>query len=179
MLNEFGGSNTSRTLTIPSLNHLMQVLQKFSENFALETVIVHDNIRGYNDWLDTIRTIYLSPGEMQILQGKDFQWYSKFPNIVELSLMDSKYNLLIQIADLLCGFLLRCFQKIEKNIALTVIEKEIMKDIFVLHEEMFTWDYIFPEELIVKYLRAIGLDPADPLPINNELLETTFLKYIK
>lgn len=179
MLHEFDSPNTSRSLTVPALNHLMQVLQKFSENYDLETTIVHDNLRGYDDWLDEMRDIYLSQGEMQILQGQDFQWYSKLPNITELSLKDSKDILLLQIADLLCGFLLRCFQKVDKNITLTAIEKEIMQHLFVLHDEMFTWDYIFPEDMITKYLNVIGLNVSDPFPINHMLLDTGFLKYIK
>ncbi|WP_099204957.1 DUF3800 domain-containing protein [Scatolibacter rhodanostii] len=179
MIDEFSTPNSSRSLTIPSLNHLMQVLQVFSKNYSLETLIKHDNIRGYDDGLDIIRDIYLSQGEVEILKSKDFEWYSKFPNISELTLVDSKDELLVQISDLLCGFLLRCFQKIDKEVDLIESEKEIMRQLSVLHDEMHTWDFVFPEKLIVKYLKAIGLNPGKLTPIDNSSLNQHFSKYLK
>lgn len=179
MLDEFNTPNTSRTLTIPSLNLLMQLLQKFSEICNIETAIVHDNIRGYDDLLEKIRKIYLSKGKTQVLQSEYFQWYSKLPNISKLNLVDSKDNLLIQISDLLCGFLLRCFQKVDKDTMLSANEKEIMQQLFVLHDELFSWSFIFPEKLTMQYLKSIELSEKEPPPINEKILDAKFLKYLK
>ena len=76
--------------------------------------------------------------------------------------MDSNDDILFLVADLLCGFLVRCFQKINNELELSDIEKDVMRHLFVLHDEMHTWDYVFPEILVVKYLKAIGLSVKEP-----------------
>lgn len=179
MLDEFNYPNTSRTLTIPSLNHLMQVLQKFCEGLDSETTIIHDNIRGYNDWLDTLRDLFLSPGDVHILGNNDFQFYSKLPNITELKLTDSKDDILIQIADLLCGFLLKSFLKADKEIPFDDKEKEIMQHLFVLHDEFKTWDYVLPDKQIVKYLNAIGINATEPVKVDYNSLNSAFSQYVR
>lgn len=157
MIAEFQGKNNTRTLTITVLHHLMQVLQKFCQNYELETTIIHDEIRGYDELLGTIKKIFLSEGGNKVIKIGSFEFNSKLKNIKDLNLGDSKTIKLIQVSDLLCGFISRCFLKIDNEEQLDDIEKEIMQLMFELHDEYHTWDYIFSKKFLLKYCRAIDI----------------------
>ncbi len=179
MLSEFHSSNTDRTLTVPGLTFLMQVVQVFCEKFDMRSTIILDNIRGYDNWLDSLAEIFLSPGERQILKYKSYEFHSKYPNITNLKLMDSKVEIFIQISDLLCGFISKAFRKTADEVALNKAEKEILEHLLVLHDDYYTWDYVMPNKQIAKYLKAIGVDVHFQDTVDYHALDFAFSQYLK
>lgn len=179
MISEFITPNTSRSLTIPTLNQLMHLLQRFAGKLDLSIEIIHDNIRGYDDWIAEIKNIYLSGKEPDILFTDSFECYSSMPNISEITFVDSKDSVLVQISDLLCGFIASCFKKIEKGSCLDENEKQVLKDLFVLHDECFCWDFVLSDALIAKYLQYLGFTSIQESPVNFSEIDELFAKHIK
>jgi len=181
MVEEFQCKNNSRTLTIPVLCSLMNLLQKFSQNNKVETTIIHDNISGFNEWLDIIKSCFLSEGPDQVVRTEYIEFHSKLKNIKDLKLEDSKNSRIIQVADLLCGFIYKCFFKINNDAELDDIESKIMKSMFVSRGTPFIWDSIFSEGLLTKVCNAIGCNAncVNDGEINYRSIDEKFLNYLK
>ena len=179
MIDEFDQPNVNRSLTVPALNQLMQLLQKFAETHDLQVDIIHDNIRGYDSWIEELKKIYLANKPQNIIKFDSFEWYSSMPNIRDIYLVDSKDEFFVQTADLLCGFTVSCFKKIENGTKLDEYEKEFMQNIFVLHDSLYTWDFILSDSTINKYFNSIDLTLTTTPSVNLEILDEKFFSYIK
>ena len=179
MIDEFEQPNVNRSLTVPALNQLMQLLQKVIENQDLYVSIIHDRIRGYDSWLKELDKIYLSGKSKEIMQIGSCEWYSSMPNISNIVLVDSKDELFVQVADLLCGFTARCFKKIEKGSNLDQYEKKFLQCLLVLHDDLFSWEFVLSDFTVNQYFSAVGLSPATLPPINLEQLDNQFRNFIK
>ncbi|MBT2286043.1 DUF3800 domain-containing protein [Paenibacillus polymyxa] len=102
-------------LTSTMLVELLKNIEFFSAIIKSNVSVYHDNLRNYDDVFNDLRSIFLHKAVPSILGTESKPFLTNFPHIDSLTLLNSKEEILIQAADLLCGFVSRAFQEIASN----------------------------------------------------------------
>ena len=95
--------------------------------------------------------------------GKDFTVigerirFHTMPTVTGLRLADSMSEPMIQLADLLCGFVRTLFTKIKRGEILSADELAVCGELLVINNEWFTWDGNMPVRMWTAFVeRAVS-----------------------
>jgi len=154
-ISDNGTKKTLLTLTLPGIHMLLQHLEQFCLSHGLETVVIHDNLRGYNNEFNEICNIFLQKKVCESVNFGHSIFRSSLNSINSLTFKDSRNEFFIQMADLQCGFISRTFQKIKKRADLNISEKKYLETLYNLHDTHFNWDYVADDKFIFDLQQAI------------------------
>lgn len=165
MLDEFKSlveNNVNRKNRITLTGTTLVSLLNCAEIISDDTVnVIHDKLRGYDGAFDEIRKMFLRDTTPEIF-GTDARWMlSNFPNINSINMEDSKNELLIQSADLLCGFISRTFKTFLNQNTLHTKSINIIKQLIFFHDTFLpysakTFDYYSTYEFEPKLIHSIN-----------------------
>ncbi|KUP23765.1 DUF3800 domain-containing protein [Paenibacillus sp. DMB5] len=99
-------------LTGTMLIELLKNIEFYSAMQKSYVSVYHDNLRNYDDVFNDLRSKFLHKAVPSIFGTDSKPFLSNFPHIDSLMLLNSKDEILIQAADLLCGFVSKTFQEI-------------------------------------------------------------------
>lgn len=175
---EFGKLKNKMTLTIPTLSMLLQIVELFASIDDDIVHVYHDEIRGYNNQIELLKKIFFKVKTPRIFLGENNFILSNYPHINDIKFIKSEDEIFIQMSDLLCGFVYRVFQKVNKKVRLNDIEINLLKGFFVLHDTLHTWDYCAPNSFIQHFMEVILNKDLDDYDYNSNI-STEFPKVIK
>lgn len=118
MIKEFEALTSNGTrmrhiaLTGTMLIELLKNIEFYSAMQKSYVSVYHDNLRNYDDVFNDLRSKFLHKAIPSIFGTDSKPFLSNFPHIDSLTLLNSKDEILIQAADLLCGFVSKTFQEI-------------------------------------------------------------------
>ncbi|MFC6150152.1 MULTISPECIES: DUF3800 domain-containing protein [Mumia] len=144
---EFGATNSMRSTTGHSLPGLMQLLEGFMRPRAIALRILHDNLTRFDDLIEFVQRLLRPPGPMDSMKLGNGSFYFSMPTVTGFDLVDSKSEPLVQLADLLCGFVRTVFTKVKNGEELDDDELAICSDIAMVHVEYYCWDANMPEAM--------------------------------
>lgn len=150
---ELGAATWMRTTVGHSLPGLVQLLEGFMRQRLVELEIVHDNLVRYEPAFDLVRGMF-RPSE-----GADFTMvggqpiFHSMPTVTGLRLADSKSEPMIQLADLLCGFVRTVFTKIKSSQELTTDEQAVCFHLAMARDEWSSWDANMPQWMWEDFAR--------------------------
>jgi len=122
------------TLTGTMLIELLKNVELTCTNLNITVKVVHDRLRGYDEVFNELSTFFLTSETPTVLDTDGRYFVSGFPHIKTIDMIDSKSEILIQASDLLCGFISKTFQTIQRNENLDVHSREILMDLIYLHD---------------------------------------------
>lgn len=167
-ISKYGSEKKWLTLTQPILFDKLYNVEKLATicNFQIETYV--DELRGYQAVFNEINMMSCIKGESSFLRH--------FSPIQQCM---SQNELLIQAADLLCGFVNRSFMKIEeysKDIQLNKIWEKLVniRDYFT-EKKIVVWDYYAHSDFIKKIGLLVGLDTVKYEDKCNEIISNDFV----
>jgi hypothetical protein len=151
---EFSAAAWLRATTGHSLWAIMQYLEGFLRFRDIKTEFIHDDMRGFDDLLDTVRGMLrpATSNDFHVVNGRPL--YHNFSMVTDLRLADSKAEPFIQLADVLCGFLRVLFTKLKAGETLGPAEEAICLRLATIHDQDKTWDTNAPEELLRAFARS-------------------------
>lgn len=180
MLDEFQVENCERSLTIPALFHVLQLTQNYCYNYNVYAQILHDNIKGYNKWIDIIKNNFLNGNVPNIIKIGNNKFYSNFSHISSIKFCDSKNEYFIQLADLLIGFILRTLKSIQNSQTLSEEQQKILQSLIVLHDTLQLWDYVIDDDFMKKLFICLNSKYTNNSKLPDYTsLEKKFRNYLK
>lgn len=142
---ELGADAWMRTTLGHSLPGLVQLLASFMRPRSVELEIVHDNIVRFETAFDIVRGMFRpSDGADFTVLGNTIIFHT-MPTVTGLRLADSKAEPMIQMADLLCGFVRTVFTRIKAGEELTPDELTVCFHLAMAHDEWSSWDANMPK----------------------------------
>jgi hypothetical protein len=154
MQDELGAVTWMRTTVGHSLPGLAQRLEAYMRRHPVELEIVHDNLVRHEPAFDQLRRMFRpSDGTDFIEVGGEPMYYS-MPTVTGLRLADSKVEPMIQLADLLCGFIRTVFTKIKRHERLTADEAAVGFRLSLARDEWTTWDANMPKWMWEEFARV-------------------------
>lgn len=144
---EFGATNSMRSTTGHSLPGLMQLLEGFMRPRVIALRILHDNLTRFDDVIEFVHRLLRPPGPKDSMEVGNGLFYFSMPTVTGFDLVDSKSEPLVQLADLLCGFVRTVFTKIKGGEELDDDELSVCSDIAMVHHEYYCWDANMPEAM--------------------------------
>lgn len=167
---EFDDNGTIKFLNsimTPTINSIFSYVSKYlySDNESdPDLSIYYDKLYGYDELFNYIKSIWNigKHSKIKVDKNTDIEWGFKKLNNFEA--IDSKNEILIQLADLLCGYVSITYSKIINNIVDENV-KEFAKFIVMnlklyihLNEDIITFN---------KLLNVVGFNSKNHLDINN------------
>ena len=108
---------------------------------------MHDNVVRFEAAFDIVRSMFrASSGDDFTVIGDRLRFHA-MPSVTGLRLADSMLEPMIQLADLLCGFVRSTFSKLTGGESLTSDELALCADLLVVHDEFYTWDGNMPKRM--------------------------------
>lgn len=174
MINEFeyisknGSEKKWLTLTQPILFDKLYNVEKIATICNLQVKPYVDELRGYQAVFDEINKMSCAKGKSSFLQH-----FSPIQQCI------SQNELMIQAADLLCGFVNKSFMKIEeysKDIQVNEIWKKLVsiRDFFT-EKNIVVWDYYAHNDFIEKIGLLVGLDTVKYEDKCNKIISNDFV----
>lgn len=158
---ELASDNWLRSTVGHSLPGLAQLLEGFMRKRPVELEIVHDNIVRYEPAFDMIRRMFRPSDGSDVLLIDGEPFYGSMPTVTGLRLADSKTEPMIQMADLLCGFVRAVFTKIKSGVELSASELAVCVDLAICRDELMVWDANMPERMWKDFGRVtVGAAPG-------------------
>lgn len=142
---EIGADAWLRSTVGHSLPGLAQLLERFMRKHPVELEIVHDNLVRYEPAFDLIRSMFRPSDGTDVVMIGSQPFYGSMPTVTGLRLADSKVEPMIQMADLLCGFVRTVFTKIKKSQELTPADLAVSLHLAMCRDEWLVWDANVPE----------------------------------
>ncbi len=188
MIDEFesitnnGTTKCRMTLTGTMLIELFKNIQFFAFKSGMQVNVYHDKLRGYDQEFSDLCEIFLKSGTPILLDNEYRPWLSNFPSIESFTTLDSKNEIIIQAADLLCGYISNIAKQIDNNISL---DKDIINPFhtLVLLRDMFyerckpclVWNWYASYQFEYSFFNALGAKGIEPVDYN-VLIKRDFLK---
>jgi hypothetical protein len=146
-----------RTTFGHSLPALIQVLEGFLRTREVTLEIVHDNVVRFEAAFDIVQRMFRrSDGKDFTVIGERIRFHT-MPTVTGLRLADSMSEPMIQLADLLCGFVRTLFTKIKRGEILSADELAVCGELLVINNEWFTWDGNMPVRMWTAFVeRAVS-----------------------
>lgn len=149
-----------RTTLGHSLPALVQLLAGFLQPRNVQLEIVHDNVVRFETAFDIVRRMFKPSGGNNVTKFGDRIIFHTMSSVTGLRLADSKAEPMVQMADLLCGFLRTVFTKIKVGEDLTQDERAVCFDLAMARDEWSTWDANMPRWMWADFaLRAMSAGP--------------------
>lgn len=152
---EFGADVWMRTTLGHSMFALMNGLEQFLRPREVRIEIVHDNIVRFDDLLGLVRGMFRESDGSDFLVINSAVRFFSMPTVDSLRLGDSKEEPIIQLADLLVGFVRTVFTKLKRGERLDADERAVCGDLVMLHHEFNSWDVNVPKATLGQ-LSSIG-----------------------
>lgn len=150
---EVDSATWMRTTVGHSLPALMQLLEGFMRKRQVELEIVHDNLVRYEPAFDFVRSMFRPPEGTDFTMVGDRPFYHSMPTVTGLRLADSKSEPMIQLADLLCGFVRTAFTKIKNSQDLTPGEQAVCLYLALAQDRWSSWDANMPQWMWQSFAR--------------------------
>lgn len=150
---EIGADTWMRTTVGHSLSGLAQLLARFMRQHPVELEIVHDNLVRYEPAFDLIRGMFRSSDGTDFIMVGGEPFYGSMPTVTGLRMADSKTEPMIQMADLLCGFVRTVFTKIKNSAELTADEQAVCFHLAMSRDEWSLWDANMPQWMWQEFAR--------------------------
>lgn len=151
---ELGSDVWLRSTVGHSLPGLAQLLEGFMRKHPVELEIVHDNLVRYGPAFDVIRGMFRPSDGSDVMHIGGEPMYGSMPTVTGLRLADSKTEPMIQMADLLCGFVRTVFTKIKKGQELTAADLAVCFHLAMCRDEWTVWDANMPTWMWNEFARA-------------------------
>jgi hypothetical protein len=151
---EFGSDDWLRSTVGHSLPGLTQLLEGFMRKRPVELEIVHDNLVRYEPAFNMIRGMFRPSDGLDVVHVGGEPLYGSMPTVTGLRLADSKAEPMIQMADLLCGFVRTVFTKIKNGAELTACELAVCFHLAMCRDELMVWDANMPERMWKEFARV-------------------------
>ncbi|WP_148576217.1 DUF3800 domain-containing protein [Nocardioides caldifontis] len=142
---ELGAATWMRTTLGHSLPGLVQLLEGFMRRHALELEIVHDNLVRYEPAFDLVRRMFRPSDGTDVTMVGGEPMFHAMPSVTGLRLADSKSEPMIQLADLLCGFVRTVIAKVKRGEELTADERAVSFHLAMTRDEWSSWDGNMPQ----------------------------------
>lgn len=120
-------STTGHTLF--SVMQQLEILLRGPLLWPANARVVHDNLVRYDETLDLIRRLFSGPPGDDIVLRDGRSIPSSFPHITELSLEDSKAVPMLQMANLLCGYVRLVITKLKAGQPLCPLKDATISDL--------------------------------------------------
>ncbi|MBY6915744.1 MULTISPECIES: DUF3800 domain-containing protein [Clostridium] len=172
------------TLTGTTLVKLLNSAESICRIFNGQAVIVHDKLRGYNDVFLEIEKIFLKKDNPVSFGTEKKHIFSNFPHVDSITTVDSKSEILVQAADLLCGFVSKVFKSflIEEELsekALEILYHLIKLYYKFIEMDIMIWDYHCTYEFEPKLCNAINSQKIHNQFDYHKLVDEDFINAIK
>ena len=153
---EFEGETWSRTTLGHTMWALIQRLERFIRPRGFRLEIRHDNIVGHDELIQIVKRLFRpSDGDdVFVIDGEIM--FGSMPTTKSFCLVDSAAEPLIQMSDLLCGFLGSAFNKLRTGVKVTQCEQMTLQDLRNIKVQWDTWDLIVSNELWERLGKAIN-----------------------
>gem|GEM_PF-1105946 len=182
MISEFktvskGGRKKSFiTLTTSGLVDLLRNIEIYSASENINVDVVHDELWGYMDSFNELESIFLRDQEPRVMSIGNVTFLSNYPHIKSLKMINSKNDLMVQVADILCGFISNTFQQLEERKPLNSYTRQVLasitKELNFKDKNLWTFNYYAPyDEIEQKIISSI-------MP-KNKFIKTDLIEVIK
>lgn len=190
MINEFevltynGTKKSHITLTGTMLIQLLTNIEFFSNMTDSSVSVYHDNLRNYDDVFNEVRSLFLHKAMPSILGTEERPFLTNFPHIDSLTMLDSKEEILIQAADLLCGFVSRSFQAITSKTELDENTITVFQLLIYIHDTfneagIKIWNWYAGYQFETNFLSAIYQGSKPTCVDHQKIIDTEFPYAIK
>lgn len=190
MINEFesithnGTKKSYLTLTGTMLIELLKNAELLSSARGIPVRVYHDSLRGYDTVFQELKSIFLKD-DMPVIAGtKERFFLTRFPHIKSIDMVDSKNELIVQAADLLCGFISKSTELMQTGNTLDALTKEIYFSLIKLHDifieqDIQIWNWYASYEFEVRFFNA--LNPSSRFAGNDlhSIINNDFIKAVK
>ncbi|MDG5854385.1 DUF3800 domain-containing protein [Clostridium beijerinckii] len=172
------------TLTMPTLVILLNSAESICRIYDDQATVVHDKLRGYKDVFFKIEKIFLKKDNPVSFGTEEKHIFSNFPHIDSLTTVDSKSDILVQAADLLCGFVSKVFSSFLMEEKLPEEALEILYHLTMLHDKFIgmgikIWDYHCKYEFESKLFNVIDSSKTHNEFDYHNLVDEDFINAIK
>lgn len=188
MIDEFqvishdGTQKNYLALPQPMLTELLKNVEIFSASIEARVSIVHDNLRGYDNVFNELVELFFNKRAPNIIGTNARTFMTSFSHLDSLIQEDSKTNILIQAADLLCGFISRSVKQFNSNQRLNENAKSIFEKLMILHDALIAenismWQWFAPYSFDKKVFFSMGVDSNEINP--HQIIKSDYHKAIK
>lgn len=157
----YEGTRKNRiTLTGTILIELLKNVQLFSSIIDCNVTVYHDKLRGYDKYFKKLGDIFFKEGTPILSGTTERISLSNFPDIKALEMFDSKEQINIQAADLLCGFISNTFKSIMRGITLDSETMQILYKLMCMQDQLIDYNvmvcnlyasYQFEKEFFLEF----------------------------
>jgi hypothetical protein len=190
MINEFevltynGTKKSHITLTGTMLVELLKNIEFFSTLSDSTVSVYHDNLRNYDDVFNELKSLFLHKATPSLLGTENKPFLTNFPHIDSLTMLNSKDEILIQAADLLCGFVSRTFQAITSKTELDENAIVVFQFLVYLHDQfneagIKIWNWYAGYQFETNFLSAIFPNSEPKCVDYQKIIDTEFPFAIK
>lgn len=135
MISEFktvskdGKNKSFLTLTTSGLVDLLRNIEFYCASKNINVDVIHDELFGYRDSFNKLKSIFLRDQEPRVARIGNVTFLSNYPHIKSLKMVSSKIDPMVQVADLLCGFISKTFQLIDGRKPLNSYTRQVLSSI--------------------------------------------------
>jgi hypothetical protein len=161
------------TLTISGLVDLLRNIEFYCASKNVNVEVIHDELHGYRDSFNELESIFLRDQEPRVFEINNFCFLSNYPHIKSIEMINSKSDLMLQVTDLLCGFISNTFQLFDNGKPINSYIKKILSSIIKSDDKgLLTFNCYAPYDEIEQKIIS-SLKPKDRIP------KTDYIELIK
>lgn len=155
-----GKNKSFLTLTTTGLVDLLRNIEFYCASENINVDVIHDELRGYRDSFNELESIFLRDQEPRVISIGNVTSLSNYPHIKSLKMASSKIDPMVQVADLLCGFISNTFQLIDGRKPLNSYTRQVLasitKELNFKDKNLWTFNYYAPiNEIEQKIVSSI------------------------
>ncbi|MGX4685849.1 DUF3800 domain-containing protein [Vagococcus sp. JNUCC 83] len=164
-VSNFGKDKTKLTLTEPYLHTLFSKLNLFANNILDSKIsIIHDELRGYKQIFIEFEQFFGGvPNSIKMINGNPM--LGNYFMLDSLEMQTSLDELLLQMSDLLIGFVNHSLKKWRMREDININQKNFWNKLIELHKLYFDeknnpveiWSFIMSNEMEVNFLNSLDI----------------------
>lgn len=150
---EFTVEGWRKTTTAHTLWAVLQLLEQTVRGTPLEVTIVHDQVLRFDALFGEVEVMFGRLDSEPALSIDGRIRYTSMPTVSGLTLGDSKTDVFLQLADLLCGFVAGVTLKVKRGEALSSEEGDVLFHLAGLFQTLEPWNGNLPTSLFAELFR--------------------------
>lgn len=177
-----GKKKSFMTLTTSGLADLLRNIEFYCASENINVDVVHDELHGYRDSFNELESIFLRDQVPRVASIGNVTFLSNYPHIKSLEMASSKNDLMVQIADILCGFISNTFQLIDERKPLNAYTRHVLssitKELNCKNKNLWTFNFYAPYDEIEQKIYSAIVPQNKIIKTDSKIAKTNFIEII-